>query len=275
MTEKFGSGRFCSSECSHSKEYSEETRLKTSNSLMNYYANNAKEFNPRLDFGQYVEEAKELYLRKLINPRTLQYYLLDKLENIDFVICPYCQLRLSQINGQHLKKHNKTMNDLKFEFGDNYPIISEVAHLTRSKASSLSQENLVNEGKHSGWQTRNIRSYAELFWEKVFQNNHIKFVSEYVIKKKDLGINERGNYFLDFLIDNFIDVEIDGKQHLYEDRKQHDIKRDERLREKGFLVYRIKWINPIESEAVKKQIDDFLDWYNNIRNIKLQEKICS
>ena len=65
----------------------------------------------------------------------------------------------------------------------------------------------------------------------------------------------------------FIDLEIDGKQHEYEDRKKHDIERDRYLRSKGYLVYRIKW-NEINSEngkqLMKSKIDDFLLFYNSI-----------
>jgi hypothetical protein len=198
MTEKFGSGRFCSTECAHSKSHSDETRLKMSNSLMSFYVNNASESHPRLDFSKYVEGTKDLYLNKQIDPKTLQYYLSDNVANIDFVICPYCNRRLSHINSMHLKQHQKTSKNLKDEFGSDYQIISRVAHLTKSQASLLTQEKLIEEGKHSGWKTRNIRSYAELFWEKVFNNNNIAYQPEYTVNKKDIGIDELGCYFLDF-----------------------------------------------------------------------------
>jgi hypothetical protein len=47
----FGSGRFCSKSCANSRKHSEESRLKTSKSLLSYYENHdhvnkGKIFNP-------------------------------------------------------------------------------------------------------------------------------------------------------------------------------------------------------------------------------------
>lgn len=44
-----------------------------------------------------------------------------------------------------------------------------------------------------------------------------------------------------------IDLEIDGKRHKYEDRVEHDKIRDEYIKSKGIVVYRIDW-NEINSE---------------------------
>ena len=115
-----------------------------------------------------------------------------------------------------------------------------------------SQLRLVANGTHKGWQTRNIKSYAEKFFETVLNNNRISYDRERHV----------GKYFLDFVIGN-IDLEIDGKQHQYADRKQSDYARDEYLRSQGFFVYRIKW-NEINSdngkEMMKEKIDLFLDF---------------
>ena len=60
----------------------------------------------------------------------------------------------------------------------------------------------VANGTHSGWKSRNIKSYAEIFFETVLNNNHIHYEREKHV----------GKYFLDFVIGT-IDLEIDGKQH--------------------------------------------------------------
>lgn len=89
------------------------------------------------------------------------------------------------------------------------------------------------------------------------ENNHIKYQREVVV----------GKYFLDFVIGN-IDLEIDGKQHQYADRKASDIIRDAYLRSIGFFVYRIRWneINSLTgSEMMKDKINlflNFLDTFN-------------
>ena len=119
------------------------------------------------------------------------------------------------------------------------------------------QLKLVANGTHKGWNARNIKSYAEIFFEKVLNNNHIQYKREKKV----------GKYFLDFVIDK-LDLEIDGKQHEYVDRKKSDLVRDEYLRKQGYFVYRIKWneINTKEGkEMMKDKIDlflSFLDFLN-------------
>lgn len=120
-------------------------------------------------------------------------------------------------------------------------------------------ESAVKNGTFKPWQSRNIISYAEKFWKTILDNNNIKYQREFFFDKK---------YFLDFYIevDNIkIDLEIDGKQHNYEDRKIHDIERDKYLENKDVVVYRIEW-NDIKTEKgsklMKEKIDDFVDFYN-------------
>lgn len=122
-------------------------------------------------------------------------------------------------------------------------------------------KRVIDEGRFQGWQTRNIKSYAEKFWIKVLQNNNINYISEYYLDKK---------YFLDFYIvkNNVeIDLEIDGKQHKYKDRLEHDKIRDEYIKSKNIVVYRIEW-NEVNSEKgsliMKEKIDNFLEFYNKL-----------
>lgn len=137
-------------------------------------------------------------------------------------------------------------------------IIKDEAYKEHLK--QLAQER-VKAGRHSGWKSRNIKSYAELFWEKVLINNCIEF------KREDFSTKR---YFLDFLLTKNgkkIDLEIDGKQHEYNDRKEHDRERDLFLRQNGFIVYRISW-NSINTEKGKQEMSDkiskFLQFYNQI-----------
>lgn len=271
MVERYGSGRFCSKSCASSRNHTEESRLKTSMSLMQFYSNareNGKS-TQNLDFSKYVDGTKELYLQKVVTYKNLKYYTLDKADGIDFVTCPYCGVRMAELQSAHLKRHNKTKNDVLNEFGKDYQMSSKNTKDKRSESSKKTQKQLIEDGRHTGWQSRSIRSYAEEFWEKVLDNNGIKYDAEHTIKKKDLGVDDSSCYFLDFLIDGFIDLEIDGKQHTYEDRKEHDIERDKVLSKNGFLIYRIPWVNPNNDEGkkkVKEQIDTFISWYSNINN---------
>ena len=116
----------------------------------------------------------------------------------------------------------------------------------------------IIEGRHKGWKSRNILSYPEKFFIKVLTNNDIKFETN----KSFTG------YFLDFAIgEKMIDLEIDGKQHNYPDRKTSDIIRDEILTKNGWNVYRIEWNNINSDEGkrtMKEKIDKFLEFYKTI-----------
>lgn len=136
-----------------------------------------------------------------------------------------------------------------------------------AKNAKIAADNLVASGKHQGWKTRNISSYAEKFWIRVLDNNGISYKREFTVK---YGKESNEHYFLDFLIQKNnanIDLEIDGKQHQYEDRKKHDEIRDKRLFDCGYIVYRIKW-NEVNSEKgkleMKEKINNFLEYLNSI-----------
>ena len=135
----------------------------------------------------------------------------------------------------------------------------------RSKCTSEkikeSIQRRIEEGVFSGWKSRNIISYAERFWIQVLNNNNIQYQKEFYLDKK---------YFLDFLIEKNnkkIDLEIDGKQHTYQERIEHDKERDEYVTNAGYIVYRIPW-NSISSEKgsleMKEKIDKFLEFYNSL-----------
>ena len=82
-----------------------------------------------------------------------------------------------------------------------------------------------------GWKSRNIISYAERFWMNVLDNNNIKYQKEYSLN---------GKYFLDFLLEKNgkkIDLEIDGKQHQYEERKIHDKKKEMNILYQKDILY--------------------------------------
>ena len=134
-----------------------------------------------------------------------------------------------------------------------------------AKIAKIAADNLVASGKHQGWKTRNISSYAEKFWTRVLDNNGVSYKRELTVKYSN-GPND--HYFLDFYIESNgrkIDLEIDGKQHKYVDRAEHDRVRDERLTNLGYVVYRIDW-NEINSEKgklrMKEKINKFLDFLN-------------
>lgn len=75
-------------------------------------------------------------------------------------------------------------------------------------------------------------SYPEKYFREWLEKENINFEQEYHF----------GVYSFDFLINNFIDLEIDGSQHYGDGRiRKSDEKRDKRAKENGFIVYRINW----------------------------------
>jgi hypothetical protein len=130
-----------------------------------------------------------------------------------------------------------------------------------SKFLKKKADERVLNGEHKGWTTRNISSYPEDFFKKVLNNLEIKFIFNYPVTKKSLGIECSSCYFLDFYIQigqRKIDLEIDGKQHEYSDRKESDQERDSLLIKNGYEVYRIGWKNPVNDknkDYIKREIE--------------------
>lgn len=230
VKENYGSGRFCCEKCARifsTKEKRKEINKKVSLTLRAKNTLNKNSIKIEKNFNKYSTK-----------------------------VCPIC--------GKKYKGKNKTCSK---ECGHVYRIrYNPIKEETRKKLSDAVQKRMA-EGKHKGWMTRNITSYAERFFKKVLESNNIEYEFNKPICKNDLGVNENGNYFLDFALNNKIDLEIDGKQHKLEERHQHDLVRDERLTKNGWKVYRIEWKSlPKYKDYMKKEIDKFLKWYDENKN---------
>lgn len=139
---------------------------------------------------------------------------------------------------------------------------SEKCHKTLlSINGKATYQKVKAEGRFKGWQSRNITSYPEKFWQTVLDNNNIQFKRE---------VHALSKYFLDFVIEKnnkIIDLEIDGKQHTYPDRIESDKERDKLLTENGYIVYRIPWHGCSNQEGKTKtyeSIQKFLEFYNSL-----------
>lgn len=148
------------------------------------------------------------------------------------------------------------------KFSRTHTCSKECLQKLKSASNKKAMEKIIAENRHLGWQTRNIISYPEKFWMEILDNNSIKYTHNFYIKKY--------HYFLDFLItvgDYNVDLEIDGKQHKYGDRKEHDAIRDFNLKNDGYVVYRIDW-NEINSDngksIMKDKIVEFLNFYKEL-----------
>lgn len=149
---------------------------------------------------------------------------------------------------------------IKGGFSKSKTCSEECARKWRSDNSKKSYLKLIHEDRFKGWMSRSQISYAEQFWIKVLNNNNISFIHEYKVDK----------YFLDFYIEKNgkkLDLEIDGKQHLYPERVEADIIRDIFLKERGYIVYRIPWNkmhNDEDCKITKEKINKFLEFYNQL-----------
>ena len=122
------------------------------------------------------------------------------------------------------------------------------------------QFKLIKNGTHVGWKSRSKLepSYPEKFFMKVLKNNNIEYEHDKHV----------GKYFIDFAFEGkMIALEIDGKQHLKEERKQSDHQKDKFLKSVGWTVYRIPW-KSINTESgkqyIKNEIDKFLEFYRAV-----------
>jgi very-short-patch-repair endonuclease len=140
-------------------------------------------------------------------------------------------------------------------------------HHTEEKRLQIknSMKTAFKEGRIKGWKSRKIKSYAENYFIEVIKNLKLfdKCEIEHIIKHENTS-----NYFLDFYFpEKKINLEIDGAQHKFLDRKESDEKRDFFLNSLGIKVFRIEWKNPntkIGKEYLKNKINEFLKFYNSV-----------
>lgn len=156
-----------------------------------------------------------------------------------------------------IKSYNPELSDIEIE---NISKVKREKYLNRKPRLQYNGKELPKielKTHKQGWNSRNTIPYSEAFWKKVLDNNHIEYKQNVNIWKP--GFN---NYFLDFLIGN-IDLEIDGGLHDTPECKEKDRVRTEWLESQGYVVYRIKWVNPISDKnkiIVNKQIDDLFEF---------------
>lgn len=140
-----------------------------------------------------------------------------------------------------------------------------------SKLLKKKADEKVLNGEHKGWATRNISSYPEEFFKGVLISLNLPYEFNFPVSKSSLGIKSASSYFLDFYIQigqRKIDLEIDGKQHEYPDRKESDQERDSLLIQNGYEVYRIKWKNPVTEEN-KKYIESEIEKMKTFLDLKV------
>ena len=237
--EKYASGRFCCKECaksfSSSKDDSKET--KPANCII---------------CGEPILINKRQSIKKCLccKCRDLRYHSERKIIQTQNVLvprfCSTCGKKISSKNISGMCRHCYSHRPLSEE---------------RKKKQSETMKNK----QYPRWHIhRNKRSFPEKFFETVLNNNEIPYLPEYQV------LNQSGHYYsLDFFVEvglYKVDLEIDGKQHLY--RAEDDSIRDEFLTGVGYTVYRIPW-NDIKNDSgkqlMKQKIDAFLEFYENLK----------
>lgn len=96
-----------------------------------------------------------------------------------------------------------------------------------------------------GWKKRTKfkMSYPEKIANEVLKKSGLVYEYEHPVHP----------FFIDFaLIEHKIAIEIDGRQHDLPERIESDIRKDERLKELGWKVFRIKWPNENIKDSVNK-----------------------
>lgn len=252
-------GSSCAAKVNNKRQHSEKSKLKASESMLaHYYGEDKTVYEAKL-------AAKRQGLASSIPARKISKYYADCLvEGCDYVVCPYCELRFGQLQAKHLALHSKSVKDLYTDFGNDYKVVSDKTYRKKAESSRAIQQKLLDSGTHKGWRSRNIISFAEQFWVNVLDAHDIPYEREFAIW------HGSANYFLDFRLEcngKLVDLEIDGKQHKYEDRVKLDKIRDCFMQSAGYIVYRIPW-NDIKSDAGKQEmqqkIKDFLEFYNSL-----------
>lgn len=133
-----------------------------------------------------------------------------------------------------------------------------------SKNGKNLHKKLLRDGRFKGWKPRTQESYPEKYWTVVLTNLGIRF-------EREVHCIPGYLYSLDFVIQLKnglkVDLEIDGKQHWYDDRRQYDEKRNKIVRSNGFLIYRVDW-NNLNSKYGKMKmhakINQFVWWFNKV-----------
>lgn len=121
-----------------------------------------------------------------------------------------------------------------------------------SKIAKYNAKNHIN-----GWKAGNnkIQNKYEKFTSEFLTDCNIEFKSEYTLKGSLVGNNTTPYYQLDFLIDNNIDLELDG---VGSHNAEHDNIRDTYV-SNLYKIYRIKHQNSMD--ILKQELDKFLNLY--------------
>jgi hypothetical protein len=160
--------------------------------------------------------------RKEINEKVA-----NKLKKVVIVKCKLCEQCFIQ-----KRKRVFCSVSCSSKFRSNKPEFKEKISKIFKK---IANERYANGDPTIGWQVRNILTPSYPEQKTIEYLNYLKL--QYA---RELKV---GRYFIDFVFNGNIALEIDGRHHEDEKIKIKDQRKDLFLKNNGWIVYRIKWKN--------------------------------
>lgn len=165
--------------------------------------------------------------------------------------CQYCKKVFTTKSGRTLHERSCSLNPNK---QPGYNLGKHLSYDTKQKVS-LARKKYIKEHGGIWWSSRSKckKSYAEAWVLKIL-NNEVQdkeFIEEYHLHK----------WFMDFAWPKKkIYIEVDGKQHEWEDRKKNDEEKDNYYKSLGWKVLRLPWSYCCSNtQDCIKNIIDFVD----------------
>jgi len=256
MTKKYGQGIFCCANCR--AVYNNKHREKLKEPIIcescgrEFYTKQGYVLHKKHEAGILTVSPKFIYSTH--TGHSIQYYQRKK----KYRVCAHCGTEFLSIpNGDVYD--NGLGSKTKF-----CSVECRDAH--RHKVLSDNAKQCHKVGKMKSFPTRDNLPKSEAYWMDMLSNYSIPFEHDYRCLHNPTDICSGHWFLLDFLVykgNIQIDLELDGKQHKYEDRKLFDVERNRILEELGYLVYRID-ISKTTQDDWENQFNEFLVWYNNI-----------
>lgn len=152
-----------------------------------------------------------------------------------------------------------------------YPDSFKLSEETKDKIRKAHLKWMKEHPEQTAWRLKNM-SYPEKCFQEILEDNGLN--------KKHLIYREYSvfPYFIDFaFINEKVAVEIDGSQHLEEERKNKDAKKDILLRSNGWRIIRIAanevtHKNPDVLQGVLKMLGDKNKIYEKVGILKSPKK---
>lgn len=131
--------------------------------------------------------------------------------------------------GENIRNFSEANKIAHKKYPNNYKLSEE----TKDKIRKARLNWMKEHPEQTAWRLKNM-SYPEKCFQKILEDNGLN--KKYLIYREYSVFP----YFIDFaFINEKLAVEIDGSQHLEEDRKKRDVKKDKLLLSKGWKILRI------------------------------------